>query len=1154
MTNYKSLYEFLEDNVLLADGAMGTMLQGSELTLEDFLGHEGCNEVLNITRPDVIERIHLEYFEAGSDAVETNSFGCNFANLSEYGLDDKIFDFSLKSSQIARKAADQMQTNRYVLGSMGPGTKLPSLGHTDFRTLKDAYYQNALGLIEGGADSLLIETAQDLLQAKAAIIGAQEAVEKLGNSIPIIASFTVEQNGTLLLGSEVPAALASLANLGVSGIGMNCATGPEEMSEHLRTISSLVTIPIVCMPNAGLPVLKDGGAFYPLEPQPFAQYMNRFVKDFGISIIGGCCGTTPEHIKNLHNLRLDKSFPKNVSEDYSVSSLYQAVPIKQQSTYLNVGERANANGSKAFRSALLQENYDECVEIAVSQVRSGAHVIDLCVDYVGRDGVHDVSELASRLATSSTLPIMLDSTEPAVIEAGLEKLGGRCLVNSLNFEDGEEDGSRFSRILNLVKVHGAAVVALVIDEEGQARTVDRKLSIANRLIVRLRKEGIVDESILVDMLTFPIATGQEETRKDGLATLSAIKELKTRFPNIRTILGLSNISFGLNAAARQALNSVFLHEAVGCGLDAAIVDSAKIIPLNQISNENVIHLQNLIYDRREYDKQGNLTYDPLTSILEIYSGIDATLSASSLLETIQSLSIEENLKSRIIQGVAKDLEGDLSSALNSYSALEIVNDLLLPAMKEVGDLFGAGVMQLPFVLQSAEVMKSSVSYLERFMDKTNESGKGKVLLATVKGDVHDIGKNLVDIILTNNGYQVVNIGIKQTIQQIIDAASEHEVDVIGMSGLLVKSTVIMRENLEELNQRGLSERYPVILGGAALTRIYVEDDLANIYQGTVRYAKDAFEGLSLVQKMIDMKKTGVNDLPTVRKRIHKRTKLESVPESTTRSKITDNNPVPEAPFFGSRVVKGIALNEVSNWLDERATFVGQWGLKPARTGDISLDDLFETEGKPRLRYWLEQIQVHNLNELAVVYGYFPAFTEGNTIYILDENRKSVMAQFQFPRQSIGEKLCLADFVKPKNHTDKDFVAFHIVTMGNAISSFTNQLFEANKFRDYLELHGLSVQLTEALAEMWHARIRKEIGISDKDGSKLSDILKQDYQGERFSFGYPACPDLSLQSQLMNLLDPERIGVSLSEEFQLHPEQSTSAIIFHHPEARYFNAR
>jgi len=1154
MKNYKSLYEFLEDNVLLADGAMGTMLQGSELTLEDFLGHEGCNEVLNITRPDVIERIHLEYFEAGSDAVETNSFGCNFANLSEYGLEDRIFDFSLKSSQIARKAADQMQTNRYVLGSMGPGTKLPSLGHTDFRTLKDAYYQNALGLIEGGADSLLIETAQDLLQAKAAIIGSQEAVEKLGNSIPIIASFTVEQNGTLLLGSEVPAALASLVNLGVSGIGMNCATGPEEMSEHLRTISSLVTIPIVCMPNAGLPVLKDGGAFYPLEPQPFAQYMNRFVKDFGISIIGGCCGTTPEHIKNLHNLRLDKSIPKNVSEDYSVSSLYQAVPIKQQSTYLNVGERANANGSKAFRSALLQENYDECVEIAVSQVRSGAHVVDLCVDYVGRDGVHDVSELASRLATSSTLPIMLDSTEPAVIEAGLEKLGGRCLVNSLNFEDGEEDGSRFSRLLNLVKVHGAAVVALVIDEEGQARTVDRKLSIANRLIVRLRKEGIVDESILVDMLTFPIATGQEETRKDGLATLSAIKELKTRFPNVRTILGLSNISFGLNAAARQALNSVFLHEAVESGLDAALVDSAKIIPLNQISNENVRHLQNLIYDRREYDKQGNLTYDPLTSILEIYSGIDATSSASSLLETIQSLSIEDNLKSRIIKGVAKDLEHDLSSALSSYSALEIVNDLLLPAMKEVGDLFGAGVMQLPFVLQSAEVMKSSVSYLERFMDKTNESGKGKVLLATVKGDVHDIGKNLVDIILTNNGYQVVNIGIKQTIQQIIDAASEHEVDVIGMSGLLVKSTVIMRENLEELNQRGLSERYPVILGGAALTRIYVEDDLANIYQGTVRYAKDAFEGLSLVQKMIDMKKTGVNDLPTVRKRIHKKTKLESVPESTTRSKITDNNPVPEAPFFGSRVVKGIALNEVSNWLDERATFVGQWGLKPARTGDTSLDDLIETEGKPRLRYWLEQIQVHNLNELAVVYGYFPAFTVGNTIYILDENRKSVMAQFQFPRQSIGEKLCLADFVKPKNHTDKDFVAFHIVTMGNAISSFTNQLFEANKYRDYLELHGLSVQLTEALAEMWHARIRKEIGISDKDGSKLSDILKQDYQGERFSFGYPACPDLNLQSQLMNLLDPERIGVSLSEEFQLHPEQSTSAIIFHHPEARYFNAR
>jgi 5-methyltetrahydrofolate--homocysteine methyltransferase len=656
------------------------------------------------------------------------------------------------------------------------------------------------------------------------------------------------------------------------------------------------------------------------------------------------------------------------------------------------------------------------------------------------------------------------------------------------------------------------------------------------------------------MLTFPIATGQEETRKDGIETLNAIRDLKKKFPKVRTILGLSNISFGLNPAARQALNSVFLQEAVQVGLDAAIVDSGKILPLNQIPDENQIHLRNLIYDRREFDEQGTVTYDPLTAILEIYSSVNMSINSTTILDSLNDISIEENLRLRIVQGIGKKLENDLDKALEKYSALEIVNDHLLPGMKEVGDLFGAGVMQLPFVLQSAEVMKSSVNYLENFMEKTGKSGKGKVLLATVKGDVHDIGKNLVDIILTNNGYTVINIGIKQTIQQIIDAAEEHQVDIIGMSGLLVKSTVIMRENLEELNSRGLSSKYPIILGGAALTRSYVEDDLASIYGGVVRYAKDAFEGLSLVEKIMELKRTGVDNLPPVKQRIHARVDVKEIEQKEERSNVSLTNLVPSPPFFGTKVVKGISLLEVAKWLDERATFVGQWGLKPGRNSDMDLAELIEIEGRPRLRYWLDQIQRHSLNEMSVIYGYFPAYSNGNQILILDEPDGKEIETFSFPRQRTGEELCLADYVKPLGHPDNDFVAFHLVTMGSAISRFTANLFEANHYRDYLELHGLSVQLTEALAEMWHARIRAELKIDYEDADTLPEILKQSYRGERYSFGYPACPDLSLQVPLLRLLKPERIGVSLSEEFQLHPEQSTSAIIFHHPEARYFNAR
>lgn len=1147
-----SLLASLEQTILVADGAMGTMLQSANLDLSHFQGHDGCNELVNLTKPELVEEIHLKYFHSGSDAVQTNSFGCNFANFLEYGIVDRIYEVSFAAARIAKNAADQVGPGKFVLGSMGPGTKLPSLGHVNFSTLREHYLQNAKGLIDGGADGLLIETTQDLLQAKAAVVGAQDASIACGTDVPILVSITVEQSGTMLIGSEVPAAITSLMNLGINAIGMNCATGPEEMSEHLRTFKELVNIPISCMPNAGLPILRDGQAHYPLAPNPFAIFMERFIKDYGIRIIGGCCGTTPEHIAEISKLKQKAELEQRTTILDSVSSLYQSVNLSQDKTYLNIGERANANGSKEFRKALLDDNFDDCVEIAKRQVQDGSHVLDLCVDYVGRDGIKDMREIASRLATASTLPVMLDSTEPEVIRTGLEVLGGRSIINSLNYEDGDGPESRFQKMLNLAKLHGTAVVALTIDEDGQARTSDWKVRVATRLIEDLRREGIEDSSILIDALTFPIATGQEETRRDGLETLHAISSIKKKFPKVKTILGLSNISFGLNPAARQALNSIFLSEARKHGLDAAIVDSAKILPLNRIDERNQKLLLDLIYDKREYDQTGVLIYDPLSEVLNAFSDAKSIGSSLSREATLKDQPIDKRIQTRIIEGISKGLIDDLDEMVKTLPPLDIVNSLLLPAMKEVGDLFGAGVMQLPFVLQSAETMKLAVGHLEPLMDRVDDKGKGRVLLATVKGDVHDIGKNLVDIILTNNGYTVFNIGIKQSIQQIIDAAIENEVDVIGLSGLLVKSTVIMKENLEELNIRGLATKFPVILGGAALTRSYVEDDLASLYQGTVRYAKDAFEGLDLVEKLITKSRFGIDNLPPLRRRTHAKVKNESEFVSTIRSNISDQNLVPQMPFFGSKVIKGISLSEVAKWLDLRATFVGQWGLKESKNGQNS--SLIETEGYPRLRYWLDEIHQKGLNEMAVVYGHYPAYSIGNKIYLLDEKLENEICEFSFPRQSYGEKLCLADYVRTKESGEPDFVSFHVVTMGNAVSKYANELFQNDRYRDYLEIHGLSVQLTEALAEMWHARVRRELGIANNDAVSLDRILKQEYQGERFSFGYPACPDLSMQLPLVDLLGIERIGVTLSEEFQLHPEQSTSAIIFHHPDARYFNAR
>ncbi|MFE7318667.1 methionine synthase [Streptomyces sp. NPDC057555] len=1154
-----SFREALATRVVVADGAMGTMLQAQDPTMEDFQQLEGCNEILNLTRPDIVRSVHEEYFAVGVDCVETNTFGANFAALAEYDIADRVHELSEAGARIAREVADEFTAEtgqqRYVLGSMGPGTKLPTLGHVAYATLRDAYQSNAEGMIAGGADALLVETTQDLLQTKAAVLGARRALAATGTDLPVICSVTVETTGTMLLGSEIGAALTALEPLGIDMIGLNCATGPAEMSEHLRYLARHSRIPLSCMPNAGLPVLGKDGAHYPLSAAELADAQETFVAEYGLSLVGGCCGTTPEHLRQVvERVRGVAPSARQARPEPGAASLYQTVPFRQDTSYLAIGERTNANGSKKFREAMLEARWDDCVEMARDQIREGAHMLDLCVDYVGRDGVADMAELAGRFATASTLPIVLDSTEVDVLEAGLEKLGGRAVLNSVNYEDGAGPDSRFAKVTRLAAEHGAALIALTIDEDGQARTPEHKVEIAERLIADLTGNwGILESDILIDCLTFTICTGQEESRKDGIATLEAIRELKRRHPEVQTTLGLSNISFGLNPAARIVLNSVFLDECVKAGLDSAIVHASKILPIARLEEEQVSTALDLIYDRRA---EG---YDPLQKLMGLFEGATAKSLKASKAEELAALPLDERLKRRIIDGERNGLEADLDAALAERPALEIVNETLLDGMKVVGDLFGSGQMQLPFVLQSAEVMKNAVAYLEPHMEKSDDEGKGTIVLATVRGDVHDIGKNLVDIILSNNGYNVVNLGIKQPVSAILEAAEEHRADVIGMSGLLVKSTVIMKENLEELNQRKMAADYPVILGGAALTRAYVEQDLHEIYEGEVRYARDAFEGLRLMDALIAVKR-GVPGaaLPELKqRRVPKRHVQVAEPEpeqGAARSDVATDNPVPTPPFWGTRVVKGIQLADYASWLDEGALFKGQWGLKQARTGEgPSYEELVETEGRPRLRGWLDKLQTENLLEAAVVHGYFPCHSKGDDLILLGEDGTE-RTRFTFPRQRRGRRLCLADFFRPEESGETDVVGLQVVTVGSRIGGATAELFAANSYRDYLELHGLSVQLAEALAEYWHARVRAELGFGGEDPSDVEDMFALKYRGARFSLGYGACPDLEDRAKIADLLRPERIGVELSEEFQLHPEQSTDAIVIHHPEAKYFNAR
>ncbi|MCC7077887.1 MAG: methionine synthase [Acidimicrobiia bacterium] len=1164
MTSARDFLQVAAEKVVVFDGAMGTQIQSYDLSVEDdYKGAEGCSEMLVLTRPDVIREIHARYFTAGADVVETDTFGANHAVLHEYDLADRTFEINEKAARLAREVASDFATSdrpRFVSGSIGPGQKLPSLGQIDFAALERSYTEQASGLIAGGADLFQIETCQDLLQTKAAIAGVSNAMAEAGRRLPVIVQVTIEATGTMLVGTEIGAALVALEPFDlVDVIGINCATGPREMVEHVRHLSTYSPKRISVLPNAGLPRLEGTTTVYDLTPADLVTWQTTFVDEMGVGVVGGCCGTTPEHIRALADALGNRPAPARAPEPWkpAVASLYSPVPLAQDTSFLVIGERANAQGSKKFRELLEADDVDGMVDVGREQVKEGAHLIDVCVDYTGRDGSVDMATLTARLATASTLPLVLDSTEWEVIGAGLAHIGGRAVINSVNLEDGP--GGRPGRLFPLARKFGAAVICLCIDEDGQARDVDWKLRVAHRIAELAHEHGVRNEDLVFDALTFPLTTGQEELRRDGLHTLDAIRRIKEEIPGSFTALGVSNVSFGLNPAARQVLNSVFLHEAIENGLDAAIVNAKKILPLHRIEDEHRQICLDLIHDRRGTAGRGGTAgddYDPLKALIAAFA--DATLQTASE-DDLAGLPVDQRLRRRIVDGLRDGLTHDLEEALRTKPALEIVNEWLLDGMSTVGELFGSGQMQLPFVLESAETMKAAVAYLEPHMDRVGGQAKAKIVIATVKGDVHDIGKNLVDIILTNNGYEVHNLGIKQPLDPILAKAREVGADAIGMSGLLVKSTLVMRENLEELNMRGEAQEFPILLGGAALTRGYVERDLREVFEGSVFYCKDAFEGLDVVEKIV----SGEHDEDWGRRPREPR-ETEVAPAERVapapgpaRSDVAVDNPLTVPPFLGSRVTKGIPIDAVADWLNETALFRNQWRYVPGAMSSEEYAAQLEEEVRPELRALLAAVKAEQILQPALVYGWYEAAADGDDVVVFDPDAPGARREWKrlrFPRQPDERRLCISDFVRPLDSDDTDHIGLVVVTMGPRVSERTQELFEADRYSEYLHLHGLGVEMAEALMEYWHRRMREEIGVAEADKPDLASIFRQGYVGGRYSWGYPACPDLAEQATVAEILDPARIDVALSEEYMWEPEQTTAAIVLHHPEAKYFVVR
>ncbi len=1188
MESFRTYLNRDEKPLIIFDGGTGTSFQNLNLTADDFGGKEleGCNENLVLSSPEVVEKVHKSFLEAGCHVIETNTFGASSIVLDEYDIADKAYEINKNAAFIAKKAAakySSVDKPRFVAGSIGPTTKLPTLGHIDFDELKQSYKEQIYGLIDGGVDLLLIETCQDVLQIKSALLASKEILESKNIDLSLMVSITMETTGTMLVGSDIASALTILEPFNIDILGLNCATGPEQMKDHIKYLSENSPFAISCIPNAGLPENIGGVAHYRLKPIELKMQLMNFIYDFNVQLIGGCCGTTPEHIKYLSSIIdeiIDVERTHNIGKKNSsgfipsASSIYNSVPYKQDNSILIVGERLNASGSKKVRELLNNDDWDGLVAIAKQQQKENAHLLDVNVDYVGRDGVKDMKEITSRLVTNINLPLMIDSTDADKMESGLMSAGGKCIINSTNYEDGNE---RFDQVLNLALGYGAGLVVGTIDEDGMARNSEKKYKIVKRAINRTRECGLSDYELFFDPLALPISTGIEEDRLNAKETISAILKIRENFPDIHIILGISNISFGLSPLSRINLNSIFLDECIKAGLDSAIIAPNKILPLSKISEETKKLCLDLIYDKRKFEDDICI-YDPLVELTKAFQDLSIQDFKKASSEN-KNLTLEESLKNHIIDGEKIGLEDQLNKALKKYKPLEIINTFLLDGMKVVGDLFGSGQMQLPFVLQSAETMKFAVSILEPYMETVDENiSNGKLLIATVKGDVHDIGKNLVDIILTNNGYDVINLGIKQDVSAIIDAQKKYNADCIAMSGLLVKSTAFMKDNLEAFNNENIS--VPVILGGAALTPKFVNEDCSKIYKGKILYGKDAFTDLKFMNEYMDNKKKGnwsntegfinnegininlassKSNSQAVKKSISINTETSklNLKDNFIRSKfINEEDPI-QAPFLGTKVLNDvdIDLNKLIFYLDTKALFSGQWQIKKGKNQSVDeYNNYLDSYAKPLLDKWLETIIEKKLISPKAVYGYFRCGRKDNSIFLFDENSLNKISQFNFPRQKSGNNLCIADFYCDlKNDKPIDIFPMQAVTMGDIASEYSQKLFKEDKYSDYLLFHGLTVQLAEALAEYVHALIRIECGFRSEEPVKNREILAQKYRGARYSFGYPACPKVSDSNIQLSLLDAKRINLTMDESEQLHPEQSTTAIISLHSKAKYFSA-
>jgi 5-methyltetrahydrofolate--homocysteine methyltransferase len=1189
----------LSKRVLFLDGAMGTSIHNIEdLDLErDYLGRENCTEVLLLTRPELIQQIHEDFLEAGSDAVETDTFNANVHTMEDQDLQDKVYELNKIAAEVARKACDKYATEdrpRFVVGSMGPGTKLISLGQVDWDTMLGSYAEQVRGLIDGGADALLIETAQDILQVKCVINACLDVLEEKGlrpatkddpdGDIPIMVQVTIEQFGTTLVGTDIAGVVTTLAEFPILSLGMNCATGPVEMHEHVKYLADNWRGYISLLPNAGLPTLVEGQTVFPLQDKPFAEKVAEYVKAMGLNVVGGCCGTTPAHIKALVEavgVQTPPTEPEKEPWKSACSSLMGAVDYRQDQSLLNVGERTNASGSRKFKRLLEEEDWDEIMSLAREMVREGSHVIDVNVDYAGRDNAADMTTIVGKLVNQVNAPLMLDSTQPATIEAGLKRAGGKCLINSANLEDGEE---KFAEMCKLAKRYGAGLVLGTIDEdpeEAMARTRERKLEIAERMHkLATEKYGLKEEDLMFDPLVLPVSTGMEKDKRSGLETIEGTRLIAQRFPNCQITCGLSNISFGLSPAARQVLNSVYLHELREAGMTSAILHVSKILPRTKINDEQWDAALDVLYAREKPEgeevtlEDGSKTRDPLQIFISLFPEGAATLSAK---EDLSTLPLEERMRRHIIDGEKKGVDETLDEAMKTYPPLDIINDHLLDGMRVVGELFGSGQMQLPFVLQSAEVMKHAVAHLEPHMEKIEGQTKGTMILATVRGDVHDIGKNLVDIILSNNGYTVHNLGIKVPINTIVEKFKELGCDAIGLSGLLVKSVNVMEENLKELNELGID--VPMILGGAALSRHYCETHLRDTYNGKVYHGTDAFEGL----RLMDMIRAGKQDElnAEIQERLAKRAATDeklaamkakkqekaaaeaasaagsseggTATAAPPRSAVARDVPVPTPPFWGNRVIDDLDIDRIYPFINEVALFRGQWQFKKGRMSEEDFQKQIEEEVRPLFNKLKKQLKDDEVLQPKLVYGYYPVQSEGNDLLIFDpEDHDREIERFSFPRQEGRKNLCIADFFRSTDSGEKDVLGMSCVTMGQPVSELARKLFEGDQYSDYLYIHGMGVESAEGLAEMWHKHMRQELGIGNEDSPKIRDLFTQKYRGSRYSFGYPACPDMSDQEILWRLLEPGRIGCELTENWQIDPEQSTSAIIVHHPEAKYFN--